>query len=70
MMIKIFHVPRERDEMVLQWLELRRTGHTVAEIGDMDDENPGTVRAATNRVRDADLTESGESLNLVRRAYA
>jgi|GEM_PF-3717322 len=70
MIIKIFKVPRERDDAVLRWLRLHLKGYTPSEIGEMEAEKPATISASLTRVRDADLTESGESLQLVRRAYA
>lgn len=50
---------READEQVLRMLALRQSLSSVV-IADRMNISPEAVRVATNRVRDADLAESGE----------
>ena len=48
------------DELVLSWLERRRTGQTCLAIARTDCVDKRAVLVTTNRGRAADLTESGE----------
>lgn len=69
-LIKIFMVPRARDDEVLEWLRLRRQGHDCASIAHAYGQKPAHVRTAMSRVREADLAESGEDPQTVKGAYA
>ena len=54
------HVPRERDDAILQMLRLRTLGHSTRAIGDRLDISLENVRGTTNTIKAADLHESGE----------
>lgn len=66
---RIRHVPRARDEEVLQWLDRRVRGESCAAIGAAFGVAERAVEAATRAVRAADLAESGEDAARVRRGY-
>lgn len=68
-MIKIFAVPRERDDAMLRWIGMSLRGVSFNEIARREGEWPATVRNAIHRIRDCDLAESGEDPATVRRAY-
>ncbi|PHP28017.1 hypothetical protein [Limimaricola cinnabarinus] len=48
------------DDTVLSWLERRRAGQTCLAIARTDGADKRVVLTTTNRVRAADLAESGE----------
>lgn len=61
---------RRDDERLLLALHLRAAGHSVADItARLSFTRPEAVRIATNRVRAADLEESGEPSRVVLAAY-
>lgn len=63
--------PRGRvaDEQLLRMLQLRAGGLSSGAIAERMNIAPEGVRIATNRVRDADLAESGEPAELVMQHY-
>ena len=60
---------RAEDVVHLAWLSLRAAGHSSAAIAAAFGASPAYVRAATNRIRAADLAESGERPDIVAGAY-
>lgn len=58
--IRIHHVPREKDELVLSWVRRRAGGTSASRIANEEGINSGIVIIATNAVRNADVRESGE----------
>ncbi|MGR3464265.1 hypothetical protein [Limimaricola sp.] len=48
------------DDIVLNWLDRRRAGQTCLAIARADGVDKRAVLVTTNRVRAADLAESGE----------
>ena len=60
------HVPRERDEELLQWIRWREKGFAMRRIAAIAGTNPGAIVNATNKVRNADRKESGEPQSLSR----
>lgn len=54
------HVPRERDDAILQMLRLRTLGHSPSAIGERLGISAANVRITTNTIKAADLYESGE----------
>lgn len=62
---------RAEDDLVLVALAMRQRGVSAREIArELGFASPEAVRTATNRVRDADLAESGEDPALVAAAYS
>ena len=61
--IRIRHVPRENDELVLSWVRRRASGTSASRIAREVGINSGIVIIATNAVRDADMRESGEDVD-------
>lgn len=57
------------DDDVLSWVRDRANGRSCAAIAARSGAGESYIRAATNRVRDADIAESGERPDVVRRAY-
>lgn len=53
---------RKTDETLLHWVAMRTQGISCASIGAGAQTSEAYVRAATNRVRSADIDESGEPL--------
>lgn len=51
---------RADDERVLSWLRLRSQGHSSGEVALRYGATSERVRTATQRVRQADIEESGE----------
>lgn len=68
--IKIFDIPRARDEQILRWLSLRQAGWSSQQIAHREGVMSATVRSQTNQIRKADLMESGEDPAEVQEAYA
>ena len=66
---RIKHVPRDRDEQLLDWLHWRSAGVPASGIARKVGKNSGIVIGATNTVRDADLAESGEDRGDVLTGY-
>ncbi|MFD1913818.1 hypothetical protein [Halodurantibacterium flavum] len=63
-------VTRASDELVLRWLSLRTDAQLDCNvIGERFGVSQERVRVATNRVRDADLDESGEDYEAVKAQY-
>lgn len=62
-------VPRERDEVVLIWIKLRKTGWSPQKIASRTGEQASVIDMATRRVMNADIEESGENPQRVRNAY-
>lgn len=60
---------RADDERLLSMIEARRKGLSLAEAGQMFCVTGRAVAAATNRIRSADLAESGEPVESVRATY-
>lgn len=60
---------RAEDVTHLAWLVLRSGGHDSVAIAAAFGVHAAYVRAATNRIRAADLAESGERPDLVAGAY-
>lgn len=60
---------REIDEAVLTMIRLRALGETSAKIAKRFHTSPEYVRVCTNKVRGADLRESGEDRDAVARRY-
>jgi hypothetical protein len=54
-------IPRAADERVLNWIRRRRAGESCADIARIVGVNRGAVVRDTNKVRDADIKESGET---------
>lgn len=52
---------RDKDELILTFLRLRKRGWTTYQLADRYDYSPSYVDEATRKVREADLKESGES---------
>lgn len=67
--LRIRHVPRERDEQLLGWLARRTFGESANAIARSVGQNAGQLIAATNAIRTADITESGEDRSVVERGY-
>ncbi len=57
------------DDMVLSWLERRCTGQTCLAIARTDGVDKRAVLVTTNRVRAADLAESGDGPAKVLEGY-
>lgn len=51
---------RQQDELLLEWLRARTEGRTSGEIAEQYGTQSASIRIATNRIREADLAESGE----------
>lgn len=51
---------RQQDEQHLEWLRARTEGHTSGEIAAQHGTLSANVRIVTNRIRAADLAESGD----------
>lgn len=62
-------VPRRQDEIVLAWLKLRLTGWSAEKIAAKTGVRSSAVDMATRRVRDADIAESGDGEERVKKAY-
>lgn len=60
---------RYDDERHLKWLKLRCGGLKTADIGERFGVPETQVRVACNRIRNADLEESGEPAGRVLAAY-
>jgi len=60
---------RREDERALHMLALRRDGVSTGVLGRLFGMTGSAVRVATNRIRAADLAESGEPAEVVRAAY-
>lgn len=61
---------RADDEQALNVIHLLRQGHSSADIGFLLQRSPGYARTLRNRIMAADLAESGEDADAVRRAYS
>ncbi len=57
------------DNLILQMLQARTEMQTTQQIARRHDLTPENVRTITNRVRSADMAESGEPVEAVRAAY-
>lgn len=62
-------VPRKQDDIVLLWLALRAKGMSNGKIGKLCGKGDAHIAAITNKVMRADIAESGEAPDTVRRAY-
>ncbi len=60
---------RQSDETVLRLLDLRTAGLSPTILAERTGRSPQFVSTATNRVRDADLAESGEDPDRVAACY-
>lgn len=60
---------RHEDELHLAWLRLRCQGLNSDQIGERFGTTGERVRVATQRIRKADLQESGEPQEIVQEAY-
>jgi hypothetical protein len=60
---------RQDDEVLLDWLQLRVSGKTSAEVGALYNVTQERVRSATIRVVDDDLDHSGETEKEVLSGY-
>lgn len=60
---------RAEDEALLAMVRARASGLDSVQIAATRGRTPEGVRIATNRVRAADLAESGEPAEIVERAY-
>lgn len=61
---------RADDERILRWLSRALSGDNSSIIAGADGTTAATVRMAIKRVRDADISESGEPERVVIRGYA
>lgn len=61
--------PQVSDATLLDWIRRRVAGETAQQIARRAGVTQERVRVVTNRVRDADLAESGEPERVVRAAY-
>lgn len=57
------------DDDHLAWVKLRASGHSPNTIGTQYDVSPDYIRAATNKIKNADLAESGEDTSVIRGCY-
>ena len=55
-------VGRASDERLLAWIKGRKRGQTVSELGAQSGVTNVQVVVTTNKVRDADIVESGEDV--------
>lgn len=60
---------RHADERHLRWLAWRCEGYTARQIGDAEGYSQEHVRVATNRIKEADIYQSGEPHDIVKEAY-
>ena len=60
---------RQDDERHLQWLRWRACGFTTPAIARVSNYTESHIRTATNRIKAADMIESGEPAAIVRRDY-
>ncbi len=67
--MRIRFVPRDRDDELLRWIEQRCAGVSLTRIAADSGIFPEAIRVATLKVMEADLEESGEDKNAVRRRY-
>lgn len=67
--MRVRTVSRERDEKLLAWLNARKQGVSVGKISASSGSAKGTITAACCRIMAADIAESGEPEDEVRRAY-
>lgn len=51
---------RKTDNLILEWIRLRQAGKSTRAIALMFNVHGGYVRAATNKVRAADIAASGQ----------
>lgn len=63
------HPKRADDERLLTMVHARSGGMSSYQVAEMIGLRNEAVRTAVNRVRDADLRESGEPVEAVRAAY-
>lgn len=74
MSIMVRHVPRERDELVLQWLAWRAAGHGAKSIATrFGVSDYSVVRKATSGVMNDDMSFGpeawGDTIDEIERAY-
>lgn len=60
---------RHADERLLAFVQFRTDGYDSRQIAGANNVTHGYVRAATNRIRKADLAESGEPEGVVLAGY-
>ncbi len=61
-MMRIRHIPRERDEELLEWIRRKIDGWTWGEIARAFGRSAVSVQNACFNVRKADAAESGEDV--------
>lgn len=70
--MRIKHVPRSRDNIVLLWIKLRCAGKTASEIGRLSNMSTENVWATIERIKRDDIAaaiKNGEDPETVRKAY-
>jgi len=65
----VMDVPRERDDELLAWLEMRRNGVPMRTIAKMTGNRESNLNTLVNRIMEADLAYSREPLHRVLPAY-
>lgn len=67
--IIVRNVPREKDEEILYCLAARQRGASWHALSKRFGRAPGSLPTSCRNVMEADLAESGEPVEVVRRAY-